>query len=256
MKTILAGLVTAFSFYSALPVPKIAWKRDNMRYVLCFFPLVGVVVGAAVLLWYRLCLHVQVVPGLFAAVATLLPAVLTGGIHIDGLIDTADALGSRASPEKKQEILQDVHTGAFGVLFCAGYLLLCFGLWLQLFARGRLFALALVGYVVSRACNALSIAVFPTARQSGLVFLFADSASRRAAVAVCAAVLVAMLALSLVISPLWGGVAAVCAAGYFLWHRRTCEVEFGGNSGDLAGFLLMNLELLYLAVAVIGGLVG
>lgn len=254
MKTILSGLFTAFSLYSLIPVPKTEWNRTNMRYALCFFPLVGVVVGVASLLWYELCTRLGVVPGLFAAVAVLLPVALSGGIHMDGFIDTSDALSCHGLRQQKLEILKDPHVGAFGVVFCAGQLLLSFGLWQQLYAKPRLMALVAVGYVVSRCLNALSITLFPTAKNSGLVYLFSDSAAKAAVVAVCTAILVAMLALCVAVSPLWGGVMAGAAAGYFLLHRRFCIWEFGGNTGDLAGFLLTNMELLFLAVAVAGGL--
>lgn len=256
MNEIAAGLITAFSMYSVIPMPKIPWKRENIRFALCFFPLIGVVIFTAVVLWYRLSLHFQVVPALFAAVAVLLPIILSGGIHIDGLIDTADAISSHAVVEKKQEILKDVHAGAFGVLFCAGYLLLSFGLWQQLVAKPKYIIIALMGYVASRAYNALSIAIFPTARKSGLVYMFSDSAARYAVVLTSLAVLAVMLIIAAQVSVLWGIVAAVASIVYFFLHRRFCIWEFGGNSGDLAGFLLVNMELLFLTVAVIGGLVG
>ncbi|MCD8323673.1 MAG: adenosylcobinamide-GDP ribazoletransferase, partial [Clostridiales bacterium] len=46
-------MAVAFSMYSKIPVPQIKWTKENMRYALCFFPLVGVVTGALVWLWYR-----------------------------------------------------------------------------------------------------------------------------------------------------------------------------------------------------------
>lgn len=253
MKKLLSGLSTAFSLYSAIPVPRAEWTADSMRYALCFFPLIGAVVGAAAFGWYRLCLYIGAVPGLFAAVAALLPAILTGGIHLDGFIDTADAISSHAPAERKLEILKDSHAGAFGILFLAGYLLLSFGLWTQLYAAPRQLVLVLAGYVLSRCANALSIATFPTARSSGLVHLFAGSADKRAVVVCNGMIAVLVTACCIVLSPLWGTVSAAACALYFYFHRRFCLREFGGNTGDLAGFLLQNLELLLLIIAAIGG---
>lgn len=254
MKTVFAGLLTAFSLYSAIPVPKAEWNRDSMRYALCFFPLIGVVIGGLSMLWYSAAARLGIAPGLYAAAAALLPVLVSGGIHMDGFIDTADALASHGLREKKLEILKDPHVGAFGALFCAGQLLLSYGLWQQLYAKPRFLGLAAAGYVLSRCANALSIATFPTAKRSGLVHLFADSADKRAVILCNGAVAVAAAAALLWVSPVWGAVAAVLSAVYFVLHRRFCIWEFGGNTGDLAGFLLQNLELLILAVAVVGGL--
>ena len=83
-----------FSMYSAIPMPQIEWNEKNMKYMLAFLPLVGVVQAALLLGWTALsgCLAVNGV--LFAAVAALIPLLVTGGIHMDGLCDTADALAS------------------------------------------------------------------------------------------------------------------------------------------------------------------
>lgn len=254
MKSLIAGLFTAFALYSIIPTPKTEWKGDNMRYALCFFPLIGVVTGGLSLLLYTLCVRFDVAPALYGVLATLLPILVSGGIHMDGFIDTADAISSHALREKKLEILKDSHVGAFGVLYCVAQLLLSYGLWQQLYLRPRCLPLVAAGYALSRCCSALSVATFPTAKSSGLVHLFADSAAKRSVVMCSLIVAAAVLAACIVWSPLWGVVMAAAAALYFLLHRRFCIWEFGGNTGDLAGFLLQNMELLILAVAVVGGL--
>ena len=56
MKKLWCGLVTAFSMYSALPMPQVEWTADSMKYALCFFPVVGAVIGALCGLWGWLCM--------------------------------------------------------------------------------------------------------------------------------------------------------------------------------------------------------
>lgn len=68
------------------------------------------------------------------AVLCLLPAAVTGGIHLDGYCDTVDALASHGTPARRQEILKDPHIGAFGVIRLCGYFLLSFALWTTLAA--------------------------------------------------------------------------------------------------------------------------
>ena len=250
----LAGFFTCFSLYSAIPVPQFKWEKGSMQYALCFFPLIGVIIGSLQLLWYWLCVANTLSGVLFAAVAALLPLLVTGGIHMDGFIDTVDALSSHAVREKKLEILQDPHVGAFGIIGCAGYLLLQFGLWHQIYEIPTLVALPAISGILSRALNGLSIATFPTAKSSGLVHLFAENAEKKVVVAVCAAFTAAACALSMCVCVIWGGVMTVLAGALFLLHLRFCTWEFGGNTGDLAGFLLLNVELLCLFTAVLGGI--
>ena len=246
--------MTAFSLYSAIPFPKPKWDGDSMKYALCFFPLIGVVIGALQILWASLGWYWQLEPGLYAAVAVAIPLLVTGGIHVDGFVDTCDAVSSHAPPERKREILKDPHVGAFGVIFCAVSFLLQYGLWQQLYQKPKLLALAALGYVASRSLNGLSIAVFPCSQQSGLVHMFNSGANRRAAAGACGVLAAGSLVIGVVLSPVWGGAALVFSAGYFWYHYRFCMREFGGNSGDLAGFLLQNLELGYLILAAAGGI--
>ena len=97
-------VIVAFSMFSALPVPRIAWNRRNMRWALCAFPLVGAVIGCLWWGWEALCVRLALPELLRAAGLCLLPAAATGGIHLDGYADTCDALASHSSPERRQEI--------------------------------------------------------------------------------------------------------------------------------------------------------
>ena len=112
---LLETLLVAMSTYSSLPMPQFEWNEKNMRYAICFFPAVGAVCGGALLLWNWFCFRLNVNPVLFASVAVCLPLLITGGIHMDGYMDTVDALASHQSRERKLEILKDSTCGAFPV---------------------------------------------------------------------------------------------------------------------------------------------
>lgn len=258
MKSIIDSLFTAVSLYSIVPIPArwAKWDRDSMRYAICFFPVVGMVILLTALLWQHVALTAQLSAGLFAAIATLLPLLLSGGIHMDGFLDTIDAAASHAPPQRRLEIMADPHMGAFGVMGCGIYLLLTFGLWFQAYEVPRLMLLPALGHVVSRAFGGLGMVGIPCAKTSGLVYLFSGNASRKAAGVVCALLGAAAFGLMIAVDSLWGGVSAAACVLYFLWHRRFCIGGFGGVTGDLTGFLVQNIELLLLGVAVIGGIVG
>lgn len=55
--SVLKSFVIAFAMYSRIPVPQFEWKERDMRYVICFFPFVGVVIGAVTMLWAYVCAH-------------------------------------------------------------------------------------------------------------------------------------------------------------------------------------------------------
>ena len=99
------SLVIAFGMYSAIPMPRVDWDGEGMKYVFCFFPLVGLPVAGALWLWALFCRALGLGEALLAAGLTLLPLAVTGGIHMDGYLDTADARCSFGDREKKLEIL-------------------------------------------------------------------------------------------------------------------------------------------------------
>ena len=113
----LQTIAVAFAMFSALPVPQFAWNQKNMRYAMCAFPLIGVVIGG---LWC-LCGALPLPMPAKAAGFCLIPVWVTGGIHLDGYADTCDALSSYGDREKKLEILKDPHCGAFAVIRLCSY---------------------------------------------------------------------------------------------------------------------------------------
>ena len=175
------SLFIAFSMYSAIPMPQVDWDREGMALPLCWFPFIGIPIGLALWGWHLLCQWLVLGRLLTAAGFTLLPVVITGGIHLDGFCDACDALASRQSPEKKLEIMKDPRTGAFGVMGVTGYLLLTCGVWdsFLFWWEGRSFGAVCLGFVLSRALSGLAVATFPLAKQSGLVYTFAATAHKK-----------------------------------------------------------------------------
>ena len=101
----------AFSTYSRIPMPQVKWEDKNAEYVICFYPLVGLVVGIAeaALLWL---IQGTGFPSLvFALLAIAIPILISGGIHLDGLIDTADARHSYLPKEEKLPSKENSHDG-------------------------------------------------------------------------------------------------------------------------------------------------
>lgn len=250
---LIEALGVALSTYSVLPVPQFRWNEGNMKYAICFFPAVGLLCGGALLCWYVLCGALAVSELLFAAVAACLPLLLTGGIHMDGYMDTVDALASHQSRERKLEILKDPHCGAFAPIYCGVYLLLSFGLFHALYGSG-LTAVFCPAFVLSRALSALCAVTMPSARGTGMLCTFTRHAEKNRAAA--GMVIVGGLAAAgmVVAAPLPGGLGAALGVIAALYCRRMAVKQFGGMTGDTAGFLLQTAELVMLAGVWIGGL--
>ena len=249
---VLETVAVAFGMYSALPTPRVEWNETNMRYALAAFPLVGAVLGLA---WWGVCAlsAALALPDLLrGAMLCALPALVTGGIHLDGYADSSDALASHASPERRQEILRDPHCGAFAVIRLCVYFIAYFSLCCAAEPTPRVLWCVGAGFVLSRALSGLLLTVLPIAGASSLAKAFADAAAkRRVRWMLCAAS--AFLAAAMLWLGRLTGAAMLCAAA--LTVRRyvyTATREFGGTSGDLAGWFLVKVESWMLAAAVAG----
>lgn len=247
-------VLAAFSMFSAIPVPQAPWTPGTMRYLLCAFPLVGAAVGGAEWACWAACGALGAGPLVRGALLTALPALLTGGIHLDGYCDTCDALGSHAPAARKQEILRDPRLGSSGAVRLGLYLLASLALWAELPAFPG--PAVLMGFMLSRSLSGLAVASLEVSPSSGLARSFAEAADRRRVRAALAA-LSACLAALMCASAGWAGAAmaaAACAA--FGWLARTARKEFAGLSGDLNGWFLQKAELWMLAALYAAGLLG
>lgn len=249
----LETMLVALSTYSALPMPQFEWNEKNMRYAICWFPLVGVICGAGLLLWNFLCSRFAISPVLFAAVAVCLPLLLTGGIHMDGYMDTMDALASHQTRERMLEIMKDSSCGAFAAIYCGIYLLLDFGFLYAVYDMGRMDVLVSM-FVLSRGCSALCAVTMPNARKAGMLCAFTENVHKSRAVTVIAAVLAVTAVCTILYAPVLGSLEVLGAALTTVWYRRMAKKTFGGVTGDTAGFFLQICELVMVMAVWAGGL--
>ncbi|MBQ8598545.1 MAG: adenosylcobinamide-GDP ribazoletransferase [Oscillospiraceae bacterium] len=244
-------LFVALSTYSAIPVPQFEWNERNMKYSICFFPAVGMLCGLALWLWSLFCAWLELSGMLFAAVAVCIPLLISGGIHMDGYMDTMDALSSHQPRERKLQIMKDPNCGAFAVIYCGIYLLLDLGLLYELYGQGAVFVYCPV-YVLSRSLSALCAVNLPNARRSGMLCAYTQNADRKKATVAMLFVAVAAGAVLLLLSPKMGGCVLLAALLALLLYRRSAMKEFGGVTGDTSGFFLQLCELFCLLGALVG----
>lgn len=239
---ILETVAAAFSMFSAVLMP----PARRARYLLCAFPLVGAAIGLCCTAWGAVCDGLLLPPILRGAGWTLIPVFLTGGIHLDGYADTVDALSSHADIARRREILKDPHCGAFAVIRLCTYFVAYFALCTSLDSCWVLCP----AFVLSRALSGAALTVLPLSDASALARALVAAPDRPRVRAVLVAESVAAAAALLLL----GGVAGLlmlCTAAVVLWrYAVVARRDFGGVSGDLAGWFLQKVELWMLAALV------
>lgn len=225
------GPLESAALLTVLPVP--ARAAASTRGVLPWAPLVGLALGGAAagaaVLGDR---WVSSLVGAVLAVAVL--ALLTRGLHLDGLADTADGLGCYGRPQRALAVMRDGSTGPFGVAALVLVLTTQAAALGALAETGRLAAVLLAvaaGRVAFSWCARTGV---PSARPEGLGALVAGSQPPAVAVAWSAALLAG--GLMAVPGRAWQGALAVGVAALvilaFSAHTRR---RFGGVTGDVLG---------------------
>ncbi len=246
---ILESIVVAFSMYSKIPMPQIEWNEKNMKNTLCFFPWIGAAVGVLMWLWFLVSDLLGIGIILKAAVSVLIPVLVTGGIHLDGLLDTSDALSSWQPMERRLEILKDSHAGAFAIIVCCGYFLALFGIWTE--AGPEDIGVLALGFFLSRALSGFGICTFHCAKNSGLAATFAQAADRKRCRIILIVEAVICMAAMIWMDPVHGATASAAAVIVCLCCRRMAMKKFGGITGDIQGFFLQICELVMAYVVIL-----
>ena len=246
------GLLTAFSIYSKIPVPKLRWSEKDMKYSLCFFPFVGAVIAAIMVGWQLLVEELCCENILRTTVFAAIPLIITGGFHVDGYMDTMDALHSYKSREDKLKILSDPHIGAFSVIMVILYYLLFIGFVSELRGIDDVILLG-SGFVISRVFSGLMVIYLKPAKGDGMLKYFSDTAGRRVVTAALIFELIILDTLvTIFVSPavLVETAVAVLFIGYYKYKTGK---EFGGVTGDTAGYFVTVTELFMCMTVVIYG---
>ena len=154
------------------------------------------------------------------------------------------------APEQKQAILKDPHCGAFAVIRLCTYFVASFALCAALSPTvPALWTLGL-GFVFSRALSGFAVCRFPLARHTGLAHAFSAAADRRCAGRVLLLLAAAVGAAMAALGGLLGAVAVAAGLLAFWRCRVVAQRQFGGLSGDLAGWFGQRAELWMLLAAV------
>ena len=225
----LRELLAGIQFLTRLPVPAYRFEPDMVMGAAKFYPIVGALVGLPAVAIERL-LRPHLPATVVAAAVLVYFVAITGGMHEDGLADTADGLGAGGERKRVLDIMRDSRIGSFGTLAIV-FSVLCRWALLSAIAPGKFAFYVLSAQVLCR-WTALPLARFlPSARKDGLGEKLAHKVSL-GALAIGSALALALVGLCLrarMLAPVAAVLAVTLASG--LWYRA----KLGGITGDCFG---------------------
>ncbi|MFF9780296.1 adenosylcobinamide-GDP ribazoletransferase [Streptomyces sp. NPDC013978] len=241
--TLADGLRFAFGTLTVLPVTVRRWDREAARVGMLCAPVAGLVVGLGAALLGGLLLLLGAGPLLAAVASVAVPAALTRGLHLDGLADTADGLGSGRPAEDALRIMKQSDIGPFGVVTLVLVLLAQVAALTE--AYGESWAVGALAAAVGAAAARLALTLaarvgVPAARPEGLGAAVAGVVPVRGALLVAALTGCAAAGAGALSGPYDIGrtvLAVVLACGAAELLLRHCVRRFGGVTGDVFGGL-------------------
>jgi len=240
----LRGFLIALTFLTRLPLPapKVEVTSEEFTRSYRYYPLVGLFLG--LLLWLLAKAIMPYFPPLVMGALLLVgELVLTGGLHLDGFMDSMDGLLSARSPERILEIMKDSRIGAHACMALVGLLLLKFSLLASL--TSPQISILVVMPMLSRWVFQIGVIGFPYARPQGLGKGIHETVHWLPFLFTGGLVLVA----SYYLSGFAGLIAfGVCVITVTLWATKISSL-LGGLTGDLYGAMIELSEVVCLLAA-------
>ena len=248
MKNIAYGAVLSLQFLTRFPLP-IACdiNQSSMKWALRFFPFAGLTIGAFISLIYFVLS--PIIPDTLMTVLLLSAWVYaTGGLHLDGWMDVADAAGSNAALEIKYEIMKDSRVGSFAVIAVI-FLFIWKATFLYEFlnlADQSLIILALIFIpMLSRFQALLQLKLFPAIQNKGLAHEWRKYLSWRE-------IIIAFCGIAVIVFIYWPFIFLVILQLLFtVLYGKWALKQFNGINGDLVGASIEGAELWNIAILYI-----
>lgn len=242
------SFLLAFSFLTIVPLygNRVAGERE-MANSLYSYPLVGFIIGAllALLAWLSNFLSLGWGGDALIIITWI---IITGGLHLDGLMDSADGLFSGRDRERKLEIMKDSRVGAMGGIALAAVLLLKFAVLSSLPYQYKMWAL-LIAPAAGRCFMVYAVLLFPYARSGpGLGKCFGNNVGKAKILGTTLILIIGAFIAAKITGMVFILITAIPMIMAALWINRS----LGGHTGDTYGAICETTETLFLVVVLIG----
>ncbi|MBQ2617355.1 MAG: adenosylcobinamide-GDP ribazoletransferase [Synergistaceae bacterium] len=245
----LNSLIIAITFITIIPLPSRLipeWNSRNLRYFCLMLPVTGLIFSLLWLICFQVLAMIPTVSSILRGFMMMtFTLLLTGGLHLDGLMDTCDAIFSHRDRETRLKILSDTHAGSFAVMGCMVIMIAKTLLFSELFRlSANISSIALIP-IYSRLGMGVLLNNLPFAKSDGLAVMLGSSRNRLDNFTFLAI----FIALSIVSIKIIPAMMILC----LVLHVVICKKIFGGITGDLLGAFVEASEVIMLTGMVISG---
>lgn len=240
------GFLLALQFFSVIPVKKqLPMEKSHITAMYSAVPVMGLLFGSVLAASVWLLRETTDVSSLLIGfVVVVIGIMLSGGLHLDGLADTADAYFSYQDREKRLDIMGDPRIGAFGTMV----LLLAIVGKIIIVAESidtiSLFLIAMIP-ILSRIGLLALFSSTSSAKPTGLAAFFQQRADQRTLRLTAMVFMGILLVVVISIANVWCAFVLLMLLLVSLWfYRAWCLKNFGGVTGDLFGAYVEGVEIL------------
>lgn len=245
MKKLWNRINLTLGFFTTLPVKYVEWNEKDNKYMPILIPFVGIIISA--IFYGVLCLLnlLPFSPVLKSIIMIVYFILITGGLHLDGFLDTCDAHFSRRPMERKLEIMKDSNIGAFAAVFFFVLMSVKFGVIYELFSNNVMITMFLPIPVISRLFQSILLLNSPFAKDDGLARMYGSIEKKMQWYYVIYYLII--IAMGYVLNHLGLYLILIGIAGIYLFiYRRFAKKQFGGITGDVIGAYIEIVEVLQL----------
>ncbi len=222
------GLLVALQFLTTIPI-KLGFSTEQIGRSTVYFPIVGIIIGA-ILVGFNYIFGLVLPPSLVNVLLVAVMVLLSGGLHLDGLVDTCDGIAGNGTPEERWKVMHDSRAGVFGIIGAALLLLIKF-VSLNNVPQSLMMFTLLTAPVISRWAIVYAIFSYPYARPSGLGKAFKQATDKwkfLLATLITIAISVGLLKLAGLVIILITWLLVIVITFYL-------KRKFGGLTGDTYG---------------------
>lgn len=237
------SLLLAFQFLTIIPIRIKQIDNKKMAWGMFWFPVVGLFIGLVLVGANHILSFLNIEQFISAIILIVLLVFFTGGIHLDGVADTADALLSRKNKEEMLKIMRDPHIGVMGVVGIICVLLLKISFLSSINSSIRPLSLILM-CSLSRWAMVFLMYVFPYARNEGKAKVFIEGVNMKIFIFAT----IAVLLVSVFAGKLIGLIAFVIVLISIYIIGKLISKKLGGITGDVLGAVNELTEIIVLFI--------